>query len=158
MAERCKVDAALAGFAMSCGMQDLVLDSDGRAAFDIGGVQVILSYLGEPDELFFAHVEIASVAEDDAAMLCLLLEEAFPSWRRGLMTIGLDGANGRAFGYLPFELDQLDAMGLVAAVGRMFEASLAIRNKLARGAGMAAAAKSRHGAIIPPGGEDHDYV
>ncbi|MEM7021711.1 MAG: type III secretion system chaperone [Pseudomonadota bacterium] len=126
------VDTVVGELCGSMGLPERPLDDQGRLRLRIGDTPVVLSYAGEPLELLWLHVELGDVPEGLSAPR-FLLKLGFECWCLNRMTITLDRAGSKAWGFTCIPVAELTLDRLDQVLKAMLAVAMPIRQRILGG-------------------------
>jgi hypothetical protein len=124
-------DQIVNDFCGRVGLVDQRLDEEGRLTLQIGPLPTTFTFVSEPLELLWLHVELGE-APAGAAALRFLLEAGFESWGLNRMTIGLGDRDGKVWGYTCLPAAALSVDRFERTLNAMLEVALPIQERLLR--------------------------
>jgi hypothetical protein len=112
------------------GLGALALDEGGQLSLNVGEIPLTFSLTSEPVDMLWLHIGLGEIAADDRATLSFLLQYGHLLWFRNLMTIGLDDAGSRVYGYNSIPVVTLSIQHLAGLLEHMLLAAGEVRRRL----------------------------
>jgi len=116
------------------GLGERTLDGGGRLTLRFDQTPVTLTYAERPVELLWLQVELGPIPAEGTAAPRFLLRLAFDCWGLNRMTIGLDEAGRKAWGFTCIPVAQLSRDSLEQVLSGLLEVAVPIRERLGKGA------------------------
>ncbi|MEM7023321.1 MAG: type III secretion system chaperone [Pseudomonadota bacterium] len=125
------VNDVLRNFGNEVGLE-VELGKDDRTSLRFDDVLVTFAYRQQPIEMLWIYADLGPIPKNGTMVPSLLLELNLHCWLGSVMTISTDRSGTRAVGHNMMPLPTLDAASFKAVLKAMLDATVQIRDLLAR--------------------------